>query len=166
MAVSVEYSRYATMMINIRNISFDFCGPPILQQFSCALDGFWPIAVMGASGCGKSTLLRLIAGLEYPSAGEISIGSSANAGGDCRVFSAFRDFDAFPWLTVERNVNFVLSHNGGRDEGRRRIILDDVGLGGHERKFPRQLSGGMRKRLALARAAASGANVLLLDEPF
>ena len=118
--------------------------------------------LIGASGCGKSTLLSLVAGLEQPTSGEISVSSG-------RVALMFQEPALFPWLTAAGNVELALRARGaGRAERRQRAaeLLDTVHLGGFGGKRPHELSGGMRQRVALARALAQDADVLLMDEPF
>ncbi|MGO8895078.1 MAG: ABC transporter ATP-binding protein [Streptosporangiaceae bacterium] len=118
--------------------------------------------LIGASGCGKSTLLSLVAGLEEPTAGEVS-----TQGG--RVAFMFQEPALFPWLTAAGNVELALRARGvGKAERRQRTgeLLETVHLGGFGGKRPHQLSGGMRQRVALARALAQDADVLLMDEPF
>jgi len=118
--------------------------------------------LIGASGCGKSTLLSLVAGLEEPTAGELS-----TSGG--RVAFMFQEPALFPWLTAAGNVELALRARGvGKAERRQRTgeLLETVHLGGFGGKRPHQLSGGMRQRVALARALAQDADVLLMDEPF
>jgi NitT/TauT family transport system ATP-binding protein len=117
--------------------------------------------LIGASGCGKSTLLSLVAGLEKPTAGEVSVGG--------RVALMFQEAALFPWLTAVGNVELALRAKGaGRAERKRRAaeLLEVVHLGGFGGKRPHELSGGMRQRVALARALAEDADVLLMDEPF
>jgi sulfonate transport system ATP-binding protein len=114
------------------------------------------VAILGASGCGKSTLLRCIAGLERSDSGTIT------TGGEIGV--VFQEPRLFPWLDVTRNVAF-----GARDEGERRRVPDVlalVGLAAAARHLPKQLSGGMAQRAALARALVRDPQLLLLDEPF
>jgi sulfonate transport system ATP-binding protein len=118
--------------------------------------------LIGASGCGKSTLLSLVAGLEEPTAGEVS-----TSGG--RVAFMFQEPALFPWLTAAGNVELALRARGvAKAERRQRTgeLLKTVHLGGFGAKRPHQLSGGMRQRVALARALAQDADVLLMDEPF
>ena len=120
------------------------------------------ICLIGASGCGKSTLLSLVAGLEQPTAGEVS-----TSGG--RVAFMFQEPALFPWLTAAGNVELALRARGvGKAERHERTgeLLETVHLGGFGGKRPHQLSGGMRQRVALARALAQDADVLLMDEPF
>src|SRR5580658_2653133 len=118
--------------------------------------------LIGASGCGKSTLLSLVAGLEQPTAGEVSTGGA-------HVAFMFQEPALFPWLTAAGNVELALRAGGaGKAERRQRTaeLLETVHLGGFGGKRPHELSGGMRQRVALARALAQDADVLLMDEPF
>ncbi|MBO0821651.1 MAG: ABC transporter ATP-binding protein [Nocardiopsaceae bacterium] len=117
--------------------------------------------LIGASGCGKSTLLSLVAGLEKPTAGEVSVGG--------RVALMFQEPGLFPWLSAAGNVELALRARGvPRAERKRRAaeLLATVHLAGFGRRRPHELSGGMRQRVALARALAQDADVLLMDEPF
>ncbi|WP_300612430.1 ABC transporter ATP-binding protein [Trebonia sp.] len=117
--------------------------------------------LIGASGCGKSTLLSLVAGLDKPTSGQVTVGG--------RVALMFQEPGLFPWLSAAGNVEVALRARGiGRAERKRRAaeLLDVVHLGGFGKKQPHELSGGMRQRVALARALAQEADVLLMDEPF
>jgi NitT/TauT family transport system ATP-binding protein len=117
--------------------------------------------LIGASGCGKSTLLNLVAGLDQPTSGEISVGG--------RVALMFQEPGLFPWLTAAGNVELALRARGVRKAERKQRaadLLETVHLGGFGKKRPHELSGGMRQRVALARALAQDADVLLMDEPF
>jgi NitT/TauT family transport system ATP-binding protein len=117
--------------------------------------------LIGASGCGKSTMLNLVAGLDKPTAGEISVGG--------RVAFMFQEPGLFPWLTAAGNIELALRARGaGKAERRAKAaeLLETVHLGGFGKKRPHELSGGMRQRVALARALAQDADVLLMDEPF
>jgi NitT/TauT family transport system ATP-binding protein len=120
------------------------------------------VCVVGASGCGKSSLLSLIAGIDRPSAGELSTGGQ-------RVALMFQESALFPWLTAAGNVELALrARSVPRSERRLRAtrLLQTVGLADFADKRPHQLSGGMQQRVALARALAQDADVLLMDEPF
>ncbi len=117
--------------------------------------------LIGASGCGKSTLLSLVASLEQPTSGTVSVSG--------RVAIMFQEPALFPWLTAAGNVELALRARGvGRAERRQRAaeLLEMVHLAGFGGKRPHELSGGMRQRVALARALAQDADVLLMDEPF
>ena len=126
-------------------------------------------ALVGPSGCGKSTLLRLIAGLDRPSTGTISIGGESPD--DLRrragLAVAFQDAALLPWRTVEGNIALgrALARRPRDPDGIRDLIAR-VGLSGFERRRPAELSGGMRQRAAIARALAGEPELLLLDEPF
>jgi ABC-type nitrate/sulfonate/bicarbonate transport system ATPase subunit len=127
------------------------------------------VALIGPSGCGKSTLLRLVAGLDQPSGGEIRLegGRITRPGADRGM--VFQSYTLFPWLNVERNICFGLEEaRVPRAEQARiaRTLIERVGLRGFEHHWPRQLSGGMQQRAALARALAPDPAMLLLDEPF
>jgi len=126
------------------------------------------VAVVGPSGCGKSTLLNMVAGLLPPSAGLIAF-EGALAPGRPPTAMVFQEFALFPWRTVQANVELGLEE-AGRPAAERHAIarrfIDLTGLGGFERKYPHQLSGGMRQRVGIARALAVDPAVLLMDEPF
>lgn len=125
------------------------------------------VAVVGPSGCGKSTLLRLVAGLDTRYSGEIRVADTLVCGPDPRVGMVFQEPRLFPWLSLARNVGFGLRERNGRTA--RDLVdatLDVVGLSAFANALPKQLSGGMAQRTALARALVTEPQVLLLDEPF
>lgn len=127
------------------------------------------VCIVGPSGCGKTTLLNLIAGFDSPSSGEIRVGGSIVTGPSAQRAVVFQTDAVFPWLTVAGNVGFGPSAQGsatpvGQERVRRFLSL--VGLDDFAKAYPKELSGGMRKRVDLARAYASNPDVLLMDEPF
>ena len=127
------------------------------------------VTILGPSGCGKSTLLRIVAGLDHPSSGEVLLDGQRIAGPGADRGMVFQSYTLFPWLTVRDNVCFGL-----RERGLPRVqqieiaqgFIQKVGLAGFENHYPRQLSGGMQQRTAIARALANGPRMLLMDEPF
>jgi ABC-type nitrate/sulfonate/bicarbonate transport system ATPase subunit len=127
------------------------------------------VAILGPSGCGKSTLLRIVAGLGQPTGGTVALdGVPVTRPGPDRGM-VFQSYTLFPWLTVERNIRYGLEERGLPEAEQRAIaarFIDRVGLRGFENHWPRQLSGGMQQRCALARALANDPEILLLDEPF
>ncbi len=142
----------------------------VLENFSLSLKQREFLTVLGPSGCGKTTLLRCIAGFESYE-GEILVGGEAkNAPGTDRIM-VFQDFNQlFPWKTVEKNIQFPLKLQGIKDKDELRRITSDVltkvGLEGTEKYYPRQLSGGMKQRVAIAKAIALKPRIILMDEPF
>ncbi len=125
--------------------------------------------LLGPSGCGKTTMLKIIAGLLEPTSGEVYVnGKKITGPGPERAF-VFQDFALMPWGTVLRNAAFGLELRGVPKNERNDIArkyIAEVGLTGFEDSYPRELSGGMRQRVGLARALAVDADVLLMDEPF
>jgi ABC-type nitrate/sulfonate/bicarbonate transport system ATPase subunit len=125
--------------------------------------------IVGPSGCGKSSLLRVVAGLAAPTEGRVRLsGAPITAPGRDRGM-VFQSYTLFPWLTVQKNVEFGLKIAGlpASDRARTaRSFIAQVGLEGFENAYPKQLSGGMMQRVALARALANDPELLLMDEPF
>lgn len=127
------------------------------------------ITILGPSGCGKSTLLRIIAGLDRPTQGRVLLDGRAVTGPGADRGMVFQSYTLFPWLTVAQNIAFGLRERAVPAAQRREIVeayIDKVGLRGFENHFPKQLSGGMQQRTAIARALANDPQILLLDEPF
>ena len=128
------------------------------------------LCILGPSGCGKTTLLRCIAGFEHCKGKILVDGREITGPGTDRIM-VFQDFNQlFPWLTVEKNIQFALKRQGIRDKARLEAITADVlrkvKMDGHERDYPYQLSGGMKQRVAIARALALKPAIILMDEPF
>jgi len=125
--------------------------------------------LVGPSGCGKTTLLRIVAGLEQPTGGTVLLdGQLVVAPGPDRGM-VFQEFALLPWRTVAENIELGLEIQGVDYETRRKIVdhyVGLVGLRGFENKYPRELSGGMKQRTAIARSLANDPRVLLMDEPF
>ena len=127
------------------------------------------ITILGPSGCGKSTLLRIIAGLDRQTAGEVLLDGTRITGPGADRGMVFQSYTLFPWLTVQDNVCFGLRERGLPRPEQVAVAqgyLHKVGLKGFEKHFPKQLSGGMQQRTALARALANKPRMLLMDEPF
>lgn len=127
------------------------------------------VTILGPSGCGKSTLLRIVAGLDKPTTGSVALAGKPVRGPGADRGMVFQSYTLFPWLTVRENVAFGLREKGLPDRQKWEIVdsyLDKVGLRGFENHWPKQLSGGMQQRTAIARALANNPQILLLDEPF
>ena len=129
------------------------------------------VSIVGPSGCGKTTLLRCLSGLMPPSGGQVRLRGEAITSVPKELTLVFQDYSRslYPWLRVADNVDFPLKAAGlDKSERAERVgqALSDVGLTGHETKYPRQLSGGMQQRVAIARALAYQPSVLLMDEPY
>ena len=127
------------------------------------------ITILGPSGCGKSTLLRIIAGLDQQTAGEVRLDGKPIRGPGADRGMVFQSYTLFPWLTVLDNVCFGLRERGlprAEQVALAQDYLRKVGLKGFEAHYPKQLSGGMQQRTALARALANKPRMLLMDEPF
>jgi NitT/TauT family transport system ATP-binding protein/sulfonate transport system ATP-binding protein len=127
------------------------------------------VCLIGASGCGKSTLLRIVAGFEEPTTGEVTVDGKPVTGPGSDRGMVFQDYALFPWMTVKQNIGF-----GPRQRQLPRQEVDGiadefvrlVGLEQAASRYPNQLSGGMKQRVAIARVLANHANILLMDEPF
>lgn len=127
------------------------------------------ISIVGPSGCGKSTLLEVIAGLQEPTSGELRINGEKYHGIHEDIGVVFQEESTFPWLTVKENVEFGLKMEGINSETRGEAaehMINLVGLKGYENSYPKQLSGGMRQRVAIARSLVMDPEILLMDEPF
>jgi NitT/TauT family transport system ATP-binding protein len=125
------------------------------------------VCIVGPSGCGKTTLLNVITGFIRQSSGEVLVQGSPVTGPDPKRIFVFQDNGVFPWLTVEQNIGFGLARRS-RDEQREIVhrYVQMVGLTGFEKAYPRELSGGMRQRVEIARALAANPQIIYMDEPF
>jgi len=127
------------------------------------------VALLGRSGSGKSTLLRIVSGLLTPTAGDVTWRGTPVTGPTDGVAMVFQSFALFPWLTVQENVELGLEARGVAKATREELAeasIDMIGLGGFENAYPKELSGGMRQRVGLARALVVHPDLLLMDEPF
>jgi NitT/TauT family transport system ATP-binding protein len=141
----------------------------VLDDVSLALRDNEIVGLLGRSGCGKSTLLRVIAGLMPATSGSVTIAGQRVGGPAEQVAMVFQTFALFPWLTVLENVEIGLEAQGIAPQERHKRALaaiDLIGLDGYESAYPKELSGGMRQRVGLARALVVHPKVLLMDEPF
>lgn len=127
------------------------------------------VTILGPSGCGKSTMLRIVAGLDFPTTGQVLLDGQAIDGPGADRGMVFQSYTLFPWLTVAQNIRFGLREKGVPEavqKERSDYFIAKVGLHGFENHFPKQLSGGMQQRTAIARALANDPKILLMDEPF
>lgn len=127
------------------------------------------LVILGPSGCGKSTLLRIVAGLEQPTDGNVYIDAIRVDGPGRDRGMVFQSYTSFPWLTVEKNIEFGLRLREEPGAKRREVVeryLRATGLLAFRNKYPKELSGGMKQRVAIARTMANEPEVLLMDEPF
>lgn len=127
------------------------------------------VCVIGSSGCGKTSLLRVIAGYDRPTSGTITVAGKAHTKPDADVGVVFQHPNLFPWLTIEKNVEFGPKMKGVPKSRRMESVtryLEMVGLSRSAKMLPHQLSGGMKQRAAIARALAADPKVILMDEPF
>jgi NitT/TauT family transport system ATP-binding protein len=167
-----------TPKLRLRDVGKQFIAPRTGQRttavanVSLDIDTGEFVCIVGPSGCGKSTVLNLIAGLDTPSGGTLEKDGKPITGPGPDRGVMFQDYALMPWQSVADNVGFGLRHGTPgkpftpqQREDRIRHFIELVGLTGSERKYPHQLSGGMRQRVALARLLANGPDVLLLDEP-
>jgi NitT/TauT family transport system ATP-binding protein len=170
-AVRADTSSMRGAALSIREVShrFELEGRPlpVLEHVSLSVEPGEFVAILGPSGCGKSTLLRLVAGLDFPADGVLSLDGQPINGPDASRIIVFQDPTLYPWRTVWSNVALGLEARGLLRSRRERVdeVLRLVGLAGFATAYPRQLSGGMSQRAALARALVNDPKLLILDEP-
>ena len=157
-------------MLTLSNVSKSYGGtPPVLQQIDLNIDDGEFVSLIGPSGCGKSTLLKLISGLTSPSSGSILVDGMTPVQARKTVSYIFQDATLLPWRTVNRNVGLGLElEHVSRETRKQKVesLIELVGLSHVARAYPRQLSGGMKMRVSVARALATTPRLLLMDEPF
>ena len=150
------------------HLSHRFGALDVLDDVSFTVGAGEVVAIVGPSGCGKSTLLSILGGLLQPGAGVATLRGTPPADSLNPLTFVFQDFALLPWSTVEANVEFPLLHTG-LSVGERRALVDDAlrrtGLTDFRATYPKQLSGGMRQRVGIARALAVKPAILLMDEP-
>src|SRR3984957_8689597 len=152
-----------------RGMSVSFGDRLVLKDISPAVQPGQGLAILGPSGCGKSTLLRSLIGLISPTKGQVLAHGMPLEGVHPGVSLVFQNFALLPWLTVQENISVALNGLGlSEDVGRKRVAscIDVVGLEGFEEAYPKELSGGMKQRVGIARALARGPELLCMDEPF
>ena len=150
------------------HISHRFGALDVLDKVSFTVRSGEVVAIVGPSGCGKSTLLSILGGLLRPGAGAAELRGAPPADSLNPLTFVFQDFALLPWCTVEENVAFPLSHTGLAAAARRALVDDALrrtGLADFRGTYPKQLSGGMRQRVGIARALAVKPAILLMDEP-
>jgi NitT/TauT family transport system ATP-binding protein len=161
-------------LVELKNLKMDYrlstgTAISVLEGLNLSIHPGEIVALLGASGTGKSTTLRLMSGLMRPSSGEILSNGTLLAGLNRDISIVFQDASLFPWLTVAENIEFGLYPLGFSLRTRRQRVaqaIDLVGLEGFEEAYPRELSGGMRQRVGIARALAMNPKLLCMDEPF
>src|SRR3569833_3164934 len=150
------------------HISHRFGALDVLDSVSFTVCAGEVVAIVGPSGCGKSTLLSILGGLLQPSAGQAELRGTPPAGSLNPLTFVFQDFALLPWSTVEANIEFPLLHTRLSGQQRRAAVNDALhrtGLTDFRMAYPKQLSGGMRQRVGIARALAVKPAMLLMDEP-
>lgn len=156
------------MHLRLETVSHSYGDMQVLEDINLDIPAGKIICIIGPSGCGKSTLLRLIGGLELPGAGRILQIGEPPEGCLNPLTYIFQDFALLPWRTVEGNISLVLEDHGIRGDRANRIItdvLERTKLVDFRKALPKQLSGGMKQRVAISRALAVKPAVMLMDEP-
>jgi NitT/TauT family transport system ATP-binding protein len=152
--------------VSVSGLSIAFGPTRALDRVSLTVNDGEFVSIVGPSGCGKSTMLNVIAGLLAPSEGGTSVAGIKGNGAGSRIGYMFQKDTLLPWATALDNICLPMDVKGARDWHKARALMQLVDLTGFEAHYPRQLSGGMRKRVQLARLLAQDPEVLLMDEPF
>ncbi len=160
-------------LLDVRNISKRYSTPEgiitAVDDVSFAIGSGEFVSIIGPSGCGKSTLFNIVGGLLGDYDGNVVVDGTTISGTHADIGMVFQEESTFPWRTVVENVAFALEIAGlprAQRHEQAMHFIDLVGLSGFERRFPSELSGGMRQRVAIARTLASKPRILLMDEPF
>ena len=163
----------STAVISVRDLGLSFPGKKgaepieVLRSIQLEIMPGEFVCIVGPSGCGKTTLLNIITGFLKQSTGEVLVQGAPVKGPDPRRIFVFQDNGVFPWLTVEQNIGFGIARRPRQEQ--REIVhryVQMVGLTGFEKAYPRELSGGMRQRVEIARALAPNPEIIYMDEPF
>jgi len=152
--------------VSVSGLSIAFGATRALDRVSLAVNDGEFVSIVGPSGCGKSTMLNVIAGLLAPAEGSTHVAGIDGQGAGARIGYMFQKDTLLPWATALENVCLPMDVKGARDWHKARALMQLVDLTGFEAHYPNQLSGGMRKRVQLARLLAQDPEVLLMDEPF
>jgi NitT/TauT family transport system ATP-binding protein len=142
---------------------------PVLENLQHRIENGRLVSIVGPSGCGKTTLLRIIAGLEKASAGKVLLDGSELVQGSEEIGLVFQEYALFPWRTTLQNIEIGLEIKGVDKEKRRTTAMEYINmfnLKGFEHRYPKELSGGMKQRAAIARTLVMNPRVVLMDEPF
>ena len=165
MSTLAQPARGSGIRIAVDRKAFESPPAVALEGLAFTVDPGEFVAIVGPSGAGKSTLLNIVAGLDRRYEGNVTCTTDMNGTGDPRVAYVFQTPRLMPWLTALDNVRLVLAQEAASEEAARAILVE-VGLQGFEDAYPGQLSGGMQRRVALARAFSVEPSLLLMDEPF
>ncbi len=174
MAVELTANPTDQKLIEVKNVSQEFKLPngkelKVLENINLCINKREVVALLGPSGCGKSTILRILAGLILPSKGDVFYHDQPLHDLNTGVSIVFQSFALFPWMTVAENIQTALQSRGfpaNEIEDRAQKAIQMVGLAGFEETYPRELSGGMKQRVGMARALSVDPEILFMDEPF
>lgn len=156
-------------MLSVNHLTKKYNDFTALRDLSLDVNNGEFVCLLGPSGCGKTTILRMVAGLDISTEGELLLDGEKIIGVNKDCGFVFQEYVLFPWRTVKGNIEFGPELKGMPKEERERIAhhyIELVGLGGFENHYPRELSGGMKQRVGIARAYANNPKLLLMDEPF